>query len=109
MKYLIPANTKKGQLILGIFRPLDLILFSSGVIISLLLLTIMPIGSTAIVILSLAPGLICALLVMPVPYYHNILNIIVEVYEFLTNRQTYRWKGWCVDYDKNPRKKQNNK
>ena len=48
-----------------------------------------------VVILVLAPALITAFLVMPVPYYHNMLNIIVELYEYLTNRQTYRWKGWC--------------
>lgn len=61
----------------------------------MLLLTFMPITSTWMTIVVLAPGAICALLVMPVPYYHNMLNIIIEFYEFLTNRQTYRWKGWC--------------
>ena len=98
MNYLIPANTKQGKLILGLFRPFDLILFSCGVLVSLLLLLTMPVSSTAMTILSLAPGLICAFLVMPVPYYHNMLNIIIELYEFVTNRQTYRWRGWCVDY-----------
>jgi len=32
---------------------------------------------------------------MPVPNYHNMLNVILEAYEFLTSRQMYRWKGWC--------------
>ena len=35
--YLIPANTKKGQLIAGWFTPPDLILFITGVLISLVL------------------------------------------------------------------------
>ncbi len=95
MEFLIPANTKKGQLILGLFKPFDLILLISGVAVSMLLLTFMPITSTWMTIVVLAPGVICAFLVMPVPYYHNMLNIIIEFYEFLTNRQTYRWKGWC--------------
>ena len=94
-RYLIPANTKKGKLILGLFRPFDLALFSSGVLVSVLLLAILPLVSTGVTILLLSPAFICAFLVMPVPYYHNMLNIITEVYEFLTNRQTYRWKGWC--------------
>lgn len=94
-KYLIPANTKKGKLILGLFRPFDLALFGSGILASLLLLAILPLNSTALTIILLSPAFICAFLVMPVPYYHNMLNIITEVYEFLTNRQTYRWKGWC--------------
>lgn len=95
MNYLIPANTKKGQLILGIFRPFDLILFCSGVLVTIILLAFMPLSSTWVTILVLSPGVICAFLVMPVPYYHNMLNIIIELYEFLTSRQTYRWKGWC--------------
>lgn len=36
--YLIPANSKKSQLILGFFTPIDLILFGSGVGITLILL-----------------------------------------------------------------------
>ena len=95
MNYLIPANTKKGQLILGIFRPFDLILFGTGVLITVIFLAIMPLTSTWVTILVLSPAVICGLLVMPVPYYHNMLNIIIELYEYLTNRQTYRWKGWC--------------
>ena len=94
-QYLIPANTKGGKLILGFFRPFDLILFGSGVLLTLLLLAFLPLVSVAVAILALAPALICGLLVVPVPYYHNMLNVIKELYEFLTNRQTYRWKGWC--------------
>ena len=95
MNYLIPANTKKGQLILGIFRKFDLILFGSGILLTMLLLAFLPLSSTLVTILVLSPALITGFLVMPVPYYHNMLNIIIEMYEFLTNRQTYRWKGWC--------------
>jgi len=95
VNYLIPANTKKGQLILGLFRPFDLGLFATGILITLILLAVVPLSSTVVTILALSPAFITAFLVMPVPYYHNMLNIIVEMYEFLTNRQTYRWKGWC--------------
>lgn len=95
MNYLIPANTKKGQLILGLFRPFDLILFMSGVLVSVLLLAIMPLTNTWLTILILSPAIICAFLVTPVPYYHNMLNIIVEMYEFFTVQQKYKWKGWC--------------
>ena len=94
-QYLIPANTKRGQLILGWFRPFDLALFGCGVLVTLLLLAFLPLDSLAVTILTLSPAVITGFLVIPVPYYHNMLNIIVEMYEFLTNRQTYRWKGWC--------------
>jgi len=95
VNYLIPANTKRGQLILGLFRPFDLYLFGGGVLVTVILLAIMPLESTAVTIFILSPAVICGFLVVPVPYYHNILNIIVEMYEFYTSRQTYRWKGWC--------------
>lgn len=94
-QYLIPANTKRGQLILGWFRPFDLALFGCGVLVTLLMLAFLPLESLAVTVLALSPAIITGFLVIPVPYYHNMLNIIVEMYEFLTNRQTYRWKGWC--------------
>lgn len=93
--YLIPANTKKGQLILGLFRPFDLILFISGVLVTVILLAIMPISSTLETILVLAPAGICGLLVTPIPNYHNVLNIIISIYTYLTSTQKYKWKGWC--------------
>ena len=103
-QYLIPANTKRGQLILGWFRPFDLALFSSGVLISLLLLAFLQFDDVISVIIGLSPALITGFLVMPVPNYHNMLNIIVEAYEFLTNRQKYEWKGWCYKKKKKKRK-----
>ena len=93
--YLIPANTKKGQLILGLFRPFDLYLFVGGVLVTFILIAFLPLSSTVVTIFCLSPALISAFLVMPVPYYHNMLVVIKETYEFLTNRQKYRWKGWC--------------
>ena len=94
--YLIPANTKRGTLILGIFKPFDLILLGTGVLLTLILLLTLSMNSTWQIVIVLAPGLTAAFLVIPVPNYHNILTIIIECYLFLTNRQRYEWKGWCV-------------
>lgn len=99
--YLIPANTNRGKLIFGIFRKEDLILFGTGLGITLLLIMIVPMRSTWITILVLAPAAISALLVAPVPYYHNILNVIKELFEFINNRQKYVWRGWCSGYGEN--------
>ena len=98
--YLIPANTKRGQLILGLFRPFDLILFVSGVLVTVILLAIMPLSSTIETIFVLAPGGICAVLVTPIPNYHNVLNIIIELYTYLTSVQKYKWRGWCYENGK---------
>ncbi len=93
--YLIPANSKNGQLILGIFKPFDLWLLGVGVLVSVILLAFMPVDSLAMTIIVLCPGIVSALLVFPIPNYHNTLTVIIEIYEFLTSRQQYRWKGWC--------------
>lgn len=103
--YLIPANTKRGKLILGLFRPFDLMLFGTGFFITVVLLAFLPLTSTLVTVLILSPALITGFLVLPVPYYHNMLVVIMEAYDFFTNRQTYRWKGWCYRDVSSKRKK----
>ena len=93
--YLIPANSKSGQLILGLFRPIDVWILSVGILISVTLLAFVSIDSLEATILILCPGVISGLLLFPIPYYHNTLTVITELYQFLTSRQQYRWKGWC--------------
>ena len=95
-EYLIPANSKKSLLYFGLFNKFDLILFGSGIGISLLLLMILPVEELLWAIIALAPGVITGLLVIPVPNYHNIRTIIRLAYEFYTTRQQYVWKGWCL-------------
>lgn len=96
--YLIPANTKKGTLIFGIFREFDLILFLTGIGITLLLLFIIGVETTQTVVITLLPALVCTILIAPIPHYHNVMVVIQEAFAFLTNRQRYIWKGWCVGY-----------
>ena len=99
MDFLIPANSKKSMLIFGVFDMFDLILFGTGVLVTFIMLATMSLDSTLVTILVLSPAVVTGFLVLPVPYYHNILNILIELYEFLTTRQTYRWKGWCYRSD----------
>lgn len=94
-QYLIPANSKKSMLIFGLFKPVDLIIFSVGMGASLLLLAILPIDQITFSAIALAPGLICGFLVIPLPNYHNMLTVISEALQFYTNRQCFVWKGWC--------------
>ena len=97
--YLIPANSKKSQLILGFFNAVDLILFGSGVGITLILLLTIQSTDVVVMLLILAPALITGFLVMPVPNYHNVLQFIVNVYTFFTERRRYYWKGWCYNVE----------
>lgn len=94
--YLIPANSKRSMLIFGIFNTFDLILFGSGVGITLLLLMILPLDSLVVSILAISPGLVTGLLIFPIPNYHNTLTVLIDIWEFMTTRQKFIWKGWCV-------------
>lgn len=96
MNYIIPANTKKSLLKFGVFNTFDLILFGSGIAVSLLLLLILPVEQLTFAIIALLPGLITGFLVFPIPYYHNVLTVIINFLTFFTTRQQFVWKGWCV-------------
>ena len=102
--FLIPANSKKSMLMFGLFNKTDLIIFLSGVATSILLLMILPVDKLPIAILALSPGCICALLVLPIPNYHNVRTIIRLAYEFYTTRQQFIWKGWLFTDDEDSKK-----
>ena len=93
--YLIPANSKKGQLLFNIFRPEDLIIFATGVTITLILLMAVKGLSTFGTISLLIPALVATTLVAPIPNYHNVRVLIASVIRFYFSRQKYVWKGWC--------------
>lgn len=95
MNYLIPANANRGKLILGYFRGIDLAIFLIGIAITFILMMSLNISSTLMAIISIAPALICGFLVIPVPYYHNILVFIGEMRNYYKNTRVYHWKGWC--------------
>ena len=93
--YLVPANAKRGTLIFNIFRPFDLILFGTGVVISLLALAIVRSNNTLAILLACMPAGITGLLVVPIPNYHNVLCAMQSIIKFFTERRNYIWRGWC--------------
>ena len=93
--YLIPANSKKSMLILGLFNQTDLIILVSCLFVSFLCLLWLPISEIGWGLVAITPGLVGAFLVFPVPNYHNIRTIIGEIYRFYTTRRQFVWKGWC--------------
>lgn len=94
--YLIPANSKKSMLILGYFTPVDLVVFLMGITFSLILLFMVKTSSIGILLLVILPGLISAFMVLPVPHYHNIMQLITNFYDYFTKNNRYYWKGWCA-------------
>ena len=93
--YLIPANAKRGTLILNIFRPFDAILFGVGAATSLFSLMIVNSTNTILILVACLPVAITGFLVVPIPNYHNVLCVIQSVIRFFTERRNYKWRGWC--------------
>ena len=101
-RYLIPANTKRGQLLFSIFRPVDLGIWITGMTVTFILLIVLGnqvSSSIFIAVLVLLPALICTGLVIPVANYHNILVAIQELIYFYSNNRNYKWRGWCAEYE----------
>lgn len=98
--YLVPANSKKQNLIFGFLLPLDLGIFCVGTAVSFVLLALLPVTEIWGVIVTLLPILIAAFLVFPIPNYHNTRILIREIYLFyFVNRRKYVWRGWCYTYE----------
>lgn len=102
--YLIPANSKKSMLILGLFNMTDLIIFGTGIVVSFVLMLSIPTNDVKTAAMILSPALICTFLIVPLPNQHNVRTFIKNVYTYYTNRRIYYWKGWCNSYGKTDNK-----
>ena len=100
-QFLIPANTKRGKYILSIFRPIDLAIFLTGVVITFVMLIVFSNLKLAgwLNIIAVVPGLICTGLVVPIPNYHNVMVCIGEIINYYSNNRNYKWRGWCAVYE----------
>lgn len=99
-QYLIAANSKRGQLIFSIFRPVDLYIAIGGTAVTIILFLILRPDTLWITILTLLPILVCAFLVIPIPNYHNMLCVLQNIYRFyFVERQQFKWRGWCAKYE----------
>jgi hypothetical protein len=95
--YMIPANSKKGQLILNFFRPSDLALFSVGIISTIIFLIVFSgYNNTMLTVSCLIPLLVTGFLVLPIPNYHNVRCFLGNMYRFYSGRKKFYWRGWCV-------------
>lgn len=95
--YLIPANSKKGQLIFNLFRGIDLAIFALGIGLSIIFFIVLQdFNDLFSSILKIVPACLGGFLVVPVPNYHNVLEFTKDMLRFFFNRRIYKWKGWCV-------------
>lgn len=97
-QFLIPANSKKSELILGLFTKVDLILLLTGLGLTAILVVALQgeLNTLGAIIGVLLPALIAIFLVFPIPNYHNVMQVIINMYSFFFVRQRiYKWRGWC--------------
>lgn len=94
--YLIPANAKKSTLILGFFTPLDLTVFGIGITFTIIMLLTISTSDITTMVLIILPALTSATLIMPVPHYHNVMQLLINVFSFFFSQRCYKWKGWCI-------------
>lgn len=99
-QYLIPANSKKGQLIFNLFRTIDLVVLLIGGVLTLAFMIVLPGDQLWVLVIKLLPICVCALLVMPLANYHNVMVFVREMIAFyyreMNMQNRYRWKGWCA-------------
>ena len=101
--YLIPANMKSGQLILNMFKPFDLGLAIAGafeILIALMITSNANVTEWYYQLLAVLPGLILFVLVIRIPYYHNVRTLINDIYLFYSTQRSFRWRGWYKDVTK---------
>ena len=94
--YLVPANSKKSKLILGFFTVPDLIVCGIGGGLTLMLLVIIRDPATWQLVLMSLPLLTAATLVFPLANYHNVRQLLINIFNFAFGRKKYYWRGWCV-------------
>ena len=95
--YIIPANSKKSQLIFNVFRPIDLFgILLPGALLTVVFLFVFPGDSISAIIIKLAPVSLALFLVMPIPFYHNVLVYLREVYIYFSSQRRFYWRGWCA-------------
>ena len=93
--YLIPANSKRSMLILGMFKMIDVIIFLIGLGITVILMFLIEAEVMSDLIAIITPLLISVIMVMPIPNHRNVWQLTVNIYRYFTNQRKYRWRGWC--------------
>ena len=100
-QYLVPANSKKSRLIFGFFTPKDLIVCGVGGSLTLMMLIVIKDPPTWLLLLSVLPLLMAAALVFPIANYHNVMQLLTNIFNYAVGRKKYYWKGWCVKDETN--------
>lgn len=102
--YIIPANSKKSLLIMGMFKMTDMYILGTGIVTSLILMFAINGDDIWIMVIKLLPLALSVLLVLPIPYYHNVITYIMDFITYVQSQKEYKWRGWCASREFGDRK-----
>ena len=103
MQFNMPKNFKRGQYYFNSFRGIDLLIGIAGLSISFIAILIYLLvfnGRSFLALLGLVifPGVICVTLIIPMPKYHNVLELLKIWINWNSKRKKYTWRG-IIKYD----------
>ena len=81
--YLVPANSKKQTLFLGIFAPSDIPIVIIGAMITVILIVLVGTSTFWKLIIDMLPIALAAFLVFPMPNYHNVRTFITPTSPYI--------------------------
>ena len=96
MIFIAPKNFKRGRLIGNKYRIIDLVIACTLILISVVLVLtyVLNSGKNIIVIMiMLLPALAAGLILIPLGFYHNLVQRIILWINFMASRKVWKWQG----------------
>lgn len=96
MNHIAPKNFKRGRLIGNKYRPIDLIISFCFITISIVaILSYALNGGTNLIVIMilLIPCLFAALILVPLDFYHNVIQRIFLWLIYITGKRDWKWQG----------------
>lgn len=102
MQFICPKNYKSGKYFMSKYRKIDVVIIVTGTIFGMILtLTMITIangkGTFFMGIMGAVIGMLIAgtviILTLNIPYYHNVLEWLLNVIKYCTKTRRYAWKG----------------
>lgn len=96
MNFIAPKNFKRGRLIGNKYRPIDLVIAIGLITFSVVFVLTYALGggtNLIVIMILLMPCLFSALILVPLDFYHNVIQRLFLWISFITGRKEWKWQG----------------
>ena len=96
MNFVAPKNFKRGRLIANKYRPIDLVISFSLIttsVVSILIYALSGGINMIVIMIFLIPNFFAALILIPLTFYHNVVQRIFLWILYVTSRNDWKWQG----------------